>query len=415
MTITGLRRADHLDADDAILGSVGYARSGVDVAVLRDDDTPASAGEIGEIVCRGDVVMAGYWNNPDATGGDASGRLAAHRRHGVVRRAGFPDAARPFQGCRDQRWKQHLSSRGRRDPARASRRRRGRGWSARPTRSGARSSSRSSSARRRQPSWTRICLERIARFKRPKRYEFIDELPKNSYGKVLKRELRARLTRIARAGPTPQVGERRSTRHAAISGHFTSARARKWLSVVWRHARRHRRWTRPDRPDPRTVAHTARRLGRRLHPKPGRTAADLEAAGAEPVVIDLESASVDEVATHLRGADAVVFAAGAGPGSGAARKETVDRDAAILLADAAEAAQVGRYVMISAMGADIEAPTRPAIRSSSPTCARKALRTTTSGRGRRLTGRSFGRVISSTIRGRGGSRSRRRPAAATSP
>ena len=67
MTITGLRRADHLGADDAILGSVGYARSGVDVAVLRDDGTPAGTGEIGEIVCRGDVVMSGYWNNPDAT------------------------------------------------------------------------------------------------------------------------------------------------------------------------------------------------------------------------------------------------------------------------------------------------------------------------------------------------------------
>lgn len=85
-------------------------------------------------------------------------------------------------------------------------------------------------------------------------------------------------------------------------------------------------------------------------------AADLEAAGAEPVVVDLENASVEEVASHLRGADAVVFAAGAGPGSGAARKETVDRDAAILLADAAEAAGVGRYLMISAMGADAEAP-----------------------------------------------------------
>jgi acyl-CoA synthetase (AMP-forming)/AMP-acid ligase II len=67
MTITGLRRADHLDADDAILGSVGYARSGMDVAVLRDDGSPAAIGEIGEIVCRGDVVMSGYWNNPEAT------------------------------------------------------------------------------------------------------------------------------------------------------------------------------------------------------------------------------------------------------------------------------------------------------------------------------------------------------------
>jgi len=47
---------------------------------------------------------------------------------------------------------------------------------------------------------------------------------------------------------------------------------------------------------------------------------DLEAAGADALVVDLENASVDDVATHLQGADAVVFAAGAGPGSGAARK-----------------------------------------------------------------------------------------------
>lgn len=85
-------------------------------------------------------------------------------------------------------------------------------------------------------------------------------------------------------------------------------------------------------------------------------AADLRAAGAQPLVVDLENASVDEVASHLDGADAVVFAAGAGPGSGAARKETVDRDAAVLLADAAEAAKVRRYVMISSIGADAEAP-----------------------------------------------------------
>lgn len=85
-------------------------------------------------------------------------------------------------------------------------------------------------------------------------------------------------------------------------------------------------------------------------------AADLEAVGAEPLVLDLEQASVDEVAKHLHGADAVVFAAGAGPGSGAARKETVDRDAAILLADAAEAANVSRYLMVSSTGADADSP-----------------------------------------------------------
>ncbi|MFF7752906.1 NAD(P)H-binding protein [Streptomyces sp. NPDC007971] len=79
---------------------------------------------------------------------------------------------------------------------------------------------------------------------------------------------------------------------------------------------------------------------------------DLRAAGAEPVLIDLESASVEEVAAHLQGADAAVFAAGAGPGSGAARKQTVDKAAAVLFADAAVRARVRRFVVVSAMGAD---------------------------------------------------------------
>ncbi|MER6124412.1 SDR family oxidoreductase [Streptomyces sp. NPDC001795] len=83
-------------------------------------------------------------------------------------------------------------------------------------------------------------------------------------------------------------------------------------------------------------------------------AADLRAAGAESIVCDLESASVEEIAAHLEGADAAVFAAGAGPGSGAARKYTVDRDAAIKFADAAERAGVRRFIVVSAMGADPE-------------------------------------------------------------
>ncbi|TQK31808.1 SDR family oxidoreductase [Arthrobacter sp. SLBN-53] len=79
---------------------------------------------------------------------------------------------------------------------------------------------------------------------------------------------------------------------------------------------------------------------------------DLEAVGASAEVLDLEHTSASALAEVLRGADAVVFAAGAGPGSGVARKQTVDRDAAILLADAAEAAGVPRYVMVSAISAD---------------------------------------------------------------
>lgn len=78
----------------------------------------------------------------------------------------------------------------------------------------------------------------------------------------------------------------------------------------------------------------------------------LRERGAEPVVLDLESASVEETAEVLRGADAVVFAAGAGPNSGTSRKDTVDRGAAVLFADAAERAGVRRYVVVSSMGAD---------------------------------------------------------------
>ncbi|MEW2250212.1 SDR family oxidoreductase [Streptomyces sp. NPDC058733] len=79
---------------------------------------------------------------------------------------------------------------------------------------------------------------------------------------------------------------------------------------------------------------------------------DLRTAGAEPVVLDLESASVEQVADVLRGADAAVFAAGAGPGSGVDRKDTVDKGAAVLFADAAVRAGVRRFVVVSSMGAD---------------------------------------------------------------
>jgi uncharacterized protein YbjT (DUF2867 family) len=79
--------------------------------------------------------------------------------------------------------------------------------------------------------------------------------------------------------------------------------------------------------------------------------ADVQQAGAEAVVCDLEAASADDVAGLLAGADAVVFAAGAGTGSGALRKDTVDRAASVLMADAAERAGIRRFVQVSAMGA----------------------------------------------------------------
>jgi uncharacterized protein YbjT (DUF2867 family) len=81
-------------------------------------------------------------------------------------------------------------------------------------------------------------------------------------------------------------------------------------------------------------------------------AADVSSAGAEAVEFDLEERSADELAAVVRGADAVVFAAGAGPGSGTERKRTVDLGAAVKLIDAAGAAGVRRYVMVSSIGAD---------------------------------------------------------------
>jgi nucleoside-diphosphate-sugar epimerase len=79
---------------------------------------------------------------------------------------------------------------------------------------------------------------------------------------------------------------------------------------------------------------------------------DVRDAGGEPTVCDLESATVDEVTEAIRGADAAVFAAGAGPGSGAERKLTVDRDGAIKLLAAAVAVNAPRYVIVSAVGAE---------------------------------------------------------------
>jgi fatty-acyl-CoA synthase len=192
MTITGLRRADHEGADDAILGSVGYPRSGVEVAVLRADGTPAAVGEIGEIVCRGDVVMSGYWRNPVATREtlhngwlrtgdlgslDARGNLTLHdRSKDVVISGGSNIYPREVE----EALLEHPSV------------------------------SEACVVGAPDPEWGEVVvafivgcagpdeldahlLQRIARFKRPKRYVSVDQLPKNSYGKVLKRELRQQL------------------------------------------------------------------------------------------------------------------------------------------------------------------------------------------------------------------------------
>ncbi|GGF37389.1 NAD-dependent dehydratase [Marmoricola endophyticus] len=103
--------------------------------------------------------------------------------------------------------------------------------------------------------------------------------------------------------------------------------------------------------------HLERRLSRAGHEvvamirKPEQ-AGDVEANGASTVLIDLESTDVEEMARAIDGSDAVVFAAGGGGDGNKERKETVDKGAAIMLADAAEQAGVNRYLMVSAMGTD---------------------------------------------------------------
>ena len=203
MTITGLRRADHEGADDATLGSVGWARSGVEVAVLGPDGEPLPAGEPGAIVCRGDVVMLGYWRQPAATAEtlrdgwlrtgdigtlDARGCLTLRdRSKDVIISGGANIYPREVEeallahpgvlevavvGEADAEWGESVV--------------------AFVVRSGGEEPS--------AASLDQHCLDRIARFKRPKRYVFVDALPKNSYGKVPKRDLRRLLVE-------PQAGD----------------------------------------------------------------------------------------------------------------------------------------------------------------------------------------------------------------
>lgn len=89
--------------------------------------------------------------------------------------------------------------------------------------------------------------------------------------------------------------------------------------------------------------------------------AEVGANGAEPVLVDLEGDAVGEafkgafggaVGAAVGGCDAVIFAAGAGPGSGDARKETMDFGGAAKLVEAAEGRGVRRFVMLGTMGAD---------------------------------------------------------------
>jgi long-chain acyl-CoA synthetase len=201
MTITVLPAAEHIDDHDGRrlqrLASVGRAQTGVELAVLDTDDRRLADGEIGEVAVRGDVVMRGYLNNAEATAKtlangwlhtgdlgqlDAQGYLTlVDRSKDLIISGGSNIYPREVEevllrhpqvreaaviGVHDADWGEIAVA-------------------VIAPQAGARLSEQDLDA---------LCLQQIARFKRPKRYVFVDELPKNATGKVLKRELREQLS-----------------------------------------------------------------------------------------------------------------------------------------------------------------------------------------------------------------------------
>jgi long-chain acyl-CoA synthetase len=198
MTITALSKADHGDTSNPrwrdLMQSVGFTRTDVEVRVVDEDGRPAPLGEIGEVIVRGDVVMAGYWENPEATAEsirdgwlhtgdmgsfDGDGSLTLRDRSKDLIISGgmnvYPReveevllthpavAAASVVGAPDPQWGEAIVAFIVAVDLQAA-----------PT----------------AAELDELCLTRIARYKRPKEYRFIDVLPTNNYGKVLKRELR---------------------------------------------------------------------------------------------------------------------------------------------------------------------------------------------------------------------------------
>ena len=210
MTITALSKADHANRDHPRwrerLQSVGTARTGVEVRVVNEDDQELPLGEVGEIVVRGDVVMPGYWNEPDATaetlsGGwlhtgdvgsfDTDGYLTLHdRSKDLIISGGMNIYPREVEEV----LLRHPGVRatavvGRPDPE----------WGEAVVAFVVATEGEAPAVE----DLDRTCIESIARFKRPKEYRFVDALPTNNYGKVVKRELRDQLrTEVAEAQST---------------------------------------------------------------------------------------------------------------------------------------------------------------------------------------------------------------------
>ena len=194
MTITALSKALHRDAGDSMLGSVGLPFTGIEVRVADSEDRSLPTGEIGEVLVRGDTVMAGYLNHPDAT--------ARALAHGWLHTGDI--------GCLDERGFLTLKDRSKdviisggsniypreveevllTHPAVAEASVVGGADAEWGEQVVAFIVARGEVA---AEELERLCLDNIARFKRPKRYVFVAALPRNSAGKVLKTALRKSL------------------------------------------------------------------------------------------------------------------------------------------------------------------------------------------------------------------------------
>jgi long-chain acyl-CoA synthetase len=198
MTMTAMTKADYADSDPrrlrARLASCGAARTGVEVRVVDPDGCEVPPGEDGEVVTRSDCVMTAYWGNPEATARTLAGGWLHTGDIGAM-------AADGYLTLKD-RSKDMIISGGSniypREIEEVLLLHRGvrevsvvgaphADWGEETVAFVVSHPGSAVSAEE----LDRLCLDHIARFKRPKRYLFVDDLPKNNYGKVLKTELRA--------------------------------------------------------------------------------------------------------------------------------------------------------------------------------------------------------------------------------
>jgi long-chain acyl-CoA synthetase len=200
MTITALSRHHHADAAHPRhaqrLASVGVAQSCVEVRVADADDRPLASGAPGEVLVRGDAVMRGYWRNPEATAATLRGGWLHTGDVGALDEDGFltlidrskdliiSGGSNIYPREVEEVLLRHpgvheVSVVGRPHPD----------WGEEVVAFVVRGAGAAVDERELDA----LCLASIARFKRPKAYRFVDALPKNNYGKVLKTELRAQL------------------------------------------------------------------------------------------------------------------------------------------------------------------------------------------------------------------------------